>query len=180
MVDPLPENLSPATIHQIAWDIRDGTASPDDAKRLMLLFCECFDNKKQPPIELAQHFYDAFRAILAKEKTAERALGLARRKSRPKADTETRTYMALEVLRMRLRGFSHQDAIHEVADKFGWGVTIIGEGWREYKQDALVIERVSRSLDSYPWSDEEVRCLSRIFKNESWFIAPGKSRNKPA
>ena len=175
---PLKDSTS-VDIFQIAQKIQDGTADPEEARRLMRLFCYFVDNElkrtKQPkelfgyqpdeqvPKELLWHFSDAFKAILDEGKTPLRALGLTRRKSRPKADPKIRVNMAHEVLRLRLGGTSHQDALQQAADKFGWGVTIIGEAWKQNKFEAMLKERFERP-DNHPWTDEEKNKLCEIFK----------------
>jgi len=88
--------------------------------------------------------------------------------------------MAADVLRCRLDGTAHQECLAVVSDKYGWGQTIIGEAWAAHKQDALILLRLERAADKYPWAPDEVQRLAEIFKDEPWFIAPGKSPNKAA
>lgn len=169
-------NLTPAAIHQIAWEIRDGEADPEDARRLLELFCECRDGSCPP--ELIQHLRSAFSAYLEGRRTIESALGLARRKGRPKADADMRQRMAAEILRYRLAGMSHQECLARVSEKFGWGETIVGEAWRDNQQNALIILRLERALNEYPWTASEVERLNEIFASAQWFIGSGKSPNK--
>jgi len=105
--------LTPATINQIAWEVREGNADPEDARRLLELFCESGD---RIPRELLSHFCEAFRAYLGGKKTLDSALGLARKRGRPGADEERQQMLAVEVLRHRLAGLSSEDAIAKVAE----------------------------------------------------------------
>ena len=179
MDDQSPEFPTSVDIFQIARNIQDGTADPEDARRLMSLFCYFVDNDlkriKQPkelfgyqpdeqiPKELLWHFSDAFKAILDEGKTPLRALGLTRKKARPKANHKIRVDMAHEILLLRLAGLSHQDALQQAADEYGWGVTIIGEAWKQNKFEAMLKERFERP-DNHPWTDEEENKLCEIFK----------------
>lgn len=170
-----PEKLTRAFINFIAWDIREGVASPEDARRLLECFCNAFDDRESFPPELLHHLRDAFRAFLDGEKTIEAALGIARKTGRPKADPEMRGQMATEILRLRLfDGVSHQDALAIVSERFGWGETIVAEAWREHQQDAIVMIRLERALESYPWTPEEVQRLDEIFADKSWYLTPEK------
>ena len=175
MDDQSSKNLTPTNIFQIAQNIQAGSASPDDANCLMELFCYFVNKEGKPtkelfgyrpdelmPKELLWHFRDAFKDILDKEKTPERALGLTRKKARPKADPEIRVSMAHEILRLRLKGISHQEALQQTAEKFGRGVTIIGEAWVQNKFEAMLKERFERP-DNNPWKDEEKNILCEMF-----------------
>ncbi|NIR48065.1 hypothetical protein GWO43_06445 [candidate division KSB1 bacterium] len=186
----LEENeLSPADIFQITLDVREQAAEPDDARKLLQIFCELqelwtgngLDKDNYRKFEfILQHFRDSFQSYLnGDRKTLEAALGLKRKKARPKADPQIRTEMAAEVLRLRLKQISHQDALEEVSHKFGWGITVIGEAWAAHKQDALILLRLERALDSYPWSPDEFERLKVILGKEPWFLTSEKSRTKP-
>jgi hypothetical protein len=159
--------ITPATIHQIACEVRDGEADPDDARRLIAHFCDCLDKGESIPHELVKHFQNAFRAYLDGGRTLESALGLVRKKGRPKADEGTRQEMAAEVLRLRLKGMSHQESLESVSEKFGWSSTIIGEAWCTHKFEAVCIVRNERPLDQYPWTSQEVDQLSTMFDCEN-------------
>lgn len=166
--------LTPATIIQIAYEVREGIADPDDASRLLAYYCECIDTNAPTPPQLTQHLKDSFLEYLSGAKTIEAALGLRRKRGRPKADEETRTYMALEVLIRRMRNISHQDALAQVAEEFSHGVTVVGESWAAYKQDAYHLMRAMKYLEGSAWDRSEIERLSEIYKDEPWFVAPGK------
>ena|SRR3569833_302148 len=169
-----PEKLTRATINFIAWDIREGVASPEDARRLLECFCNTFDDRESFPPELLHHLRDAFRAFLDGDKTIDAALGIARKTGRPKAAPEIRMQMATEILRLRLDGTSHQEALATVSERFGWGETIVAEAWRAHQLDAIVMIRMERHLESYPWTPDEVARLDEIFANKSWYLTPEK------
>lgn len=173
--------LTRAMIFQIAWEVREGKAKPDEARRLLEYFCDCYDEGKEIPEYLIRHLRDAFRAYLnTRTTTIQRALGLTRKRGRPEAGEEQRTHMAAEVLRHRLKGEAHQDALESASEVFGCGISIVGEAWAQYKQDAIAMLRLERALDSYPWTPPEVDRMCKIFQGETWFIAPENSANKPA
>lgn len=44
--DLLLENLTPATIHQIAWEVADKTHDPKDAKRLLWKYIDLVDKEE--------------------------------------------------------------------------------------------------------------------------------------
>lgn len=169
-----PEKLTGAFINFIACDIREGVASPEDARRLLECFCNAFDDRVSFPPELLHHLRDAFRAFLDGEKTIEAALGIARKKGRPKADPEMRGQMATEILRLRLDGTSHQDALATVSERFGWGETTVADAWREHQQDATVMIRLERHLETDPWTPAEIQRLDEIFADKSWYLTPEK------
>lgn len=170
-----PEKLTSAFINFVAWDIREGVASPEDARRLLECFCNAFDDRESFPPELLHHLRDAFRAFLDGEKTIEAALGIARKKGRPKADPDIRGQMATEILRLRLDGTSHQEALAAVSERFGWGETIVADAWREYQQEAIVMIRLERSLEeNFRWPPEDVQRLDEIFADKSWYLTPEK------
>jgi len=173
------DNLTPAAINQIAWDVVERKADPKDARLLLEHFRDCYDRWEPIPHELLMHLRDSFAAYLSGKQSIESALGLVRKTGRPTADPEMRIAMATEVLRLRLKNrTAHQEAIAQVSQSFGWGITIVSEAWAAHRQDAVQTLRLERSLDSYPWSDDERERLCEIFDGVPGFIAPGNSPNK--
>lgn len=167
--------LTPDVVFQIAWEVRDGEADPSDARRMLKLFCDCVDLRESPPPELMRFLRDAFRVHLDDGKTIESALGLARREGRPKTALDVRQSMALEILRLRMTGMRHQKCLERVASTFSKPESVIGEAWARHKFDALLLLRLERPHDEYPWTSEEVDRLCAIFAGEPWFIAPENS-----
>jgi len=170
MDDQSSENLTPVDIFQIARNIQDGTANPEDAKCLMELFCYFVDKEVKPtkglfgyrpdelmPKELFLHFRDAFKAIL-EGKTPEQALGIVRRKGKP-TERDTQLAIAKEILRLRLNGKSSTNANMMVCDKFHRERSAVGAAWKKYSFAAyleLVGERVLKP--------EERKRLQKIIK----------------
>lgn len=175
-----PEDLTQADINQIAFEIREQKAKPEDARRLLRQFCDFYDRDQTIPYVLNMHFRDSFRVYLAGKQNLESALGLKRKKARPKADPKIRTEMATEVLRLRfLEKVTHEDARERVSKKFGWVESIVSEAWKAHKQEALICLRLERVVDGKPWNSDEVKRLTKIFGKEPWFISPEKSATKP-
>lgn len=169
--------FTPATICQIAWEIREGKADPADARQLLELFCKSRSNNIPP--ELITYLQDSFRCYLEGQKGIEAALGIVRKKGRPAADEEMRQKMAVAILRLRMQEMDHQQCLAKVTKEFHKSESIVSEAWRDHKQDALMLVRLGKALDKYPWTLEEVDRLCTIFQREPWFIAPGKLPIKP-
>lgn len=176
-----PDDLTQADVNQIAFEIREQIADPEDARRLLQQFCDLYalwggdkfeaDQARQFEI-LLRHLRDSFHNYLrGNRKTLEAAFGLKRGMGRPKADRETRIMLATEVLRMRLKNQNHQDALMEVAEKFNCSESVVGEAWAEYKQEAVISLRQERPQDAYPWTSEEAEKLNEIYKKLNETIA---------
>ena len=185
-----PDDLTQADINQITIEIREQTADPNDARRLLEQFCTLYDlwgSEEFKPDQarkfeiLLRHVSDSLHDYLTgNRKTLEAALGLKRKKARPKADPKIRIEMATEVLRLRLfEKNTYEEARERVSRKFGWVESIISEAWRAHKQDALICLRLERALENYPWTPDEVKRLTKIIGKEPWFISPEKSAIKP-
>lgn len=170
--------LTPATILEIAYEARQGKADPDDARRVIEMFCASADSNFPP--ELIGHLQASFREYLSGGKTLEAALGLVRKKGRPDANENVRQSMAAAVLRNRLDGMTHESSIAAVSDEFGWGESIIKEAWADNKQIALTLLRLERAEDGSHWTENERERLTKIFAKEPWFTPPEKSPIKPA
>lgn len=155
-------DLTPVVIWQIAFEAKDGEADPGDAKRLLEFFCDMQEGNRPIPKELLLHLRQAFRAYLDGSRSIESGLGLVRKKARPKADPKMRTMMALAILKLRLEGSSHQDALAEVEDLYKYGMSVIGQAWREYKTEAWCLLRLEQKLGSYPEKPNQVERLEKI------------------
>ena len=182
------DEVSPRELNDIAWDVRDGMADPEDVKRVLIYFCGLVEENRPLPLELRKYLKDAFRSYLDKSSTSiESALGLKRgKRGRPKANEDERIAIATEILRHRLSGSSHEEAVSKVGEEFHKGSTVIGEAWATFKQDAIYVLRMERPLDHYPWTQDEVQRLSEIYEehlralqklDEPWFVPPGKGNN---
>jgi hypothetical protein len=175
------DELTPATIFSIVWDVREKTADPADVKRILTYFCGLVEEGRSLPIEILDYLKDSFRLYLADTtKGMESALGLKRgKRGRPKASADKRTAIATEILRHLLGGCNSEEAISRVGNEFHKESSVLYQAWAAHKQDALFVLRVERALDKYPWTQEEVQRLSEIYSDEPWFIPPGKDNNKP-
>jgi len=163
------EDLSPALINQIAYDIIHGKADPADARRLLECYCDSYDKGKPIPHDLAMHLRDSLRGFLDGKKTLSSALGITGKRGRPSPDN---TGMALAVLQLRFKGESHQDALGLVAEDFECADSTVGEAWRKHKLDAWIEFRLERNLEESPWSDDEVSRLVEIIESNQPSIAP--------
>jgi hypothetical protein len=169
-----PNDLNSIEVNQIACEILDQTAKREDARRLLSQFCDLYDfgvhNFQEDQARqfevLLRYLRDSFISHLEEDRTIESALGLKGKIGRPKADPNTQMQMARDVLRLRLKNLSHQDALVQVSKKFGWVESVIGKAWKEYKQDGVILLRQERSSDAYPWTPEEVEKLTKIYKKQ--------------
>jgi len=176
MEDQSPEILSPVDIFQIVCNIREGTADPNDACRLMRLFCYFVDKEIKPtkelfgyqpdyrpdelvPKELLWHFRDAFEAILDEGKTPESALGLARREGRP---AKYNLDIAKELVRLRINGDTYLNAVADISIKLNLGETTIRQAWREYWFQACFEIRNECDNDN-SWKPGGKKLLADIF-----------------
>lgn len=181
-MDGLPKvrsELTPATLQHAIWRIRAGKADATEARNVMMYFCELWNQQAPTPRALLQHLYDAFHAYLYDGRTIEAALGLARRRGRPNAEA-ARLQMATEVLRLRLTGMSHQDALTQASERCNCGLTVLGEAWAAYKHYAIVLLRKERAPNRNPWSEEELVRLRGIYDVKVNCTGPENSSIKPA
>ena len=164
--------ISRAEIYQIAWQVRDDEADPEEVRRLLEYICNRIDQKERLPPEILRYLRDSLREFLdGSAKSVDGALGLKKRKrGRRKISELTRLKMATEVLRLRLAGSNHRNALTVVGAQFFKEETTISDAWAARKYDALIALRVERDLDRFPWSDKEVQRLEEIFRKEQRFL----------
>lgn len=177
--NPGSKHLTLSAIKRIAFAVRDGKAIPREAKQLMVEFCRYDGHDQAVPApefrRLIHHFAECFLEYLKGGSRIERALGLRRKIGQPEADEAVRQDMATAVLRLRLAGESHQNAVAETVEKYGWEKTVIGEAFRDHFPNALVViseerrkdqerPRTRRPADQYPWSPRE-RVILRNLQN---------------
>ena len=169
------EKLTPAGIRQIYMDVSNGTAKASDVKRVLDVFCHPEGKDGRAYQEALKFLQRRLTVFIRDNIPLEKALGLVKRQGRPEADGEIPRNMAAAILRMRLAGRSHQDALAAVSKKFGWGESSVGDAWRVYKMDAVLMLRLERANGSIPWSNQEIERLCKIFKDDKWFVKPGES-----
>jgi len=164
--------ISRAEIYQIAWRVRDDEADPEEVRRLLEYICNRIDQEERLPPEVLRYVRDSLREFLdGSAKSVDGALGLKKRKrGRRKADETERRSMATEVLRLRLAGSSHRNALGVVATRFFKEESTISDACVDWKQDALIALRLERDPDVFPWSEEEMQRLEEIFRKEQRFL----------
>jgi hypothetical protein len=187
------EVLSDGTIHWIASTVADGTATPEDARRLLVDFVEQV-NRGRVTERTLEHLRDCIAAYLGGEKkilpdtnsgrplvkvvpvpTLEKAFGLDRPFRGPARLTEDVVdIVAHTVLRYRLGGDTFEQARDRAAADHHKSPSRVGECWARGKQAAYETERVSRSMDGESWTEDDVRRLQKIYAEDSWFSPPGK------
>lgn len=197
------ESLSPAEISWLASIVADGSAKPDEARRLIQEFVRQARTAAIDP-RLIGHLQDCFAAfltgkkellpspeagrnvsVIVKVKTLEKAFGLTRAMSgQPPIDSDTLCAVAMELLEQRLAGVSHQTALTNVAeDRKQAGLPVsseteIGKAWTDHKRDALVGLRLFRAVGLDPacpyWTSEEMERLAQIYADVPGIVLPGE------
>jgi hypothetical protein len=193
------EPLGPGNESWLASIVADGTATKDDATRLLVEFVRQANAGQVSP-RMIEHLRDCFAAFLVGKKrilpsrdagrdaivsvpikSMEKAFGLVRISSgQPPIDADTLTEAAADLLEQRVAGTSHQDALANVAENrkaAGLQVTSeteIGAAWAKHKLDALIWLRASRSFDNLGWSREEMDRLPEIYSDVPGAVLPGE------
>jgi len=173
MKDSIP---TPFELHVIAADIRQGRANPTDARRLIEMFCVCVDAELPFHRWLLLHLRDSFQCYLNDEKRSMgSAFGLKRRRGRPNVPEQRQLKFAVEVIRLRLTGMMHQEALEQVAERYGCAESVIGEAYSMQRLPAVAALRNERSNG---FTDAEKATLHRILPKEA-VSHTGKSNIKP-
>src|SRR5262245_37694453 len=85
-----PPRLKLPAINRIALAVRDGRATPREARRLMAEFVRADASDRAIPSRefrrLIHHFAECFFLFLKERKSVERALGLTKKMGHPEAD----------------------------------------------------------------------------------------------
>ena len=76
--------------------------------------------------------------------------------------TESQIALAKEVLRSRLNGESHINAVANACVNFNRERTVVGEAWTRHKYDAISELRYERGWDK-TWTPEDAQRLDKIF-----------------
>jgi hypothetical protein len=184
--NPEPE-LTLSKVNLMAFAAQEGRARRSEAKLLLALFCQCVEggdiSARSPGADrLLEHVRESLRAYLNGKRTGNRdhktsigeikiatiesAFGLARRRGQPKADEHSRMQMAAAVVRQRLTGISHQEAVEKVAEEFGKAESIVGDAFSAHRCSGVVMARLDRA-DDPAWSDTEIRVLRIILGHEN-------------
>jgi hypothetical protein len=199
------EPLGPGNEIYFASKVADGTASPEEARRLLSEFVRQADVGNVSP-HMINHlraciaaFLDGKKALLPATdtgrpvgvliETLEKAFGLTRASSgQPPIDADTLTMVAVGLLRRRLDKESHQDALANVAaDRRQRGLPVsseteIGKAWAKHKHHALAWVRAARASGLDPsgdaWTPEEMERLRKIYARVKGVVLPGDERNR--
>jgi hypothetical protein len=174
-----PDDLTQAEVNLIACDVREQTAEPKDARRLLEHFCNLYDLWGEDKFKadqlrqferLLEHLRDSLGNHLKdKTKSLESVFGLVRKKGRPKADQEHLLKMALELLKLRLiKKLSHEKARLRISEKNYCSIDVVDRAWKNDQQFALELLRDERP-DTCPWTPDETKRLIKMFKEKSWF-----------
>ena len=173
------DDLTQAEVNLIACDVREQTAEPKDARRLLEHFCNLYDlwgedkfkaDQARQFERLLEHLRDSLGNHLKdKTKSLESVFGLVRKKGRPKADQEHLLKMALELLKLRLiKKLSHEKARLRISEKNYCSIDVVDRAWKNNQQFALELLRDERP-DTCPWTPDETKRLIKMFKEKSWF-----------
>jgi hypothetical protein len=193
------ESLGPGTENYIASCVADGTAAPEEARRLLEEFVRQADAGGKISPRLIEHFADCVRAYLDGKKdllpapndgrdrvvgvpvqTLEKAFGLKRIASgRPRVDDDTLSIVAAEVLERLLVDESLEEASEAIAEERkarGEEVTSetdVRKAWASHKVQGLWFARASRASDGLGWSDQELGRLLGIYVGVPGIVPPG-------
>lgn len=167
------EELSGGVIFQIYWDIREGNADPEQAKRLLRQFLECTETgrpeQKVLPEPLIEYFRHAFAEYLKNPKRGqlERLLGLVAPRKRPRTQERKHHDIAWTVLERRLQGETLENAASYVSKRFNIAENKVQDIWAKHKMFALTLEAVSRGRKDPEgrarWTPTEASRLEKIY-----------------
>jgi hypothetical protein len=141
--------MTPGEIKDLIDAIYHGTADPDDAKKLLKLFCDCIDNSEPIPDDILIFLKRAFTSIIKEEKTANRALGLQRKRGTPKRDEEKDIRVALQFLKLKNAGETYLSTTISLAEKLNISEDQVKKCWKRYKDHAKHRLRLEQYLKSH-------------------------------
>ena len=141
--------MTPGEIKDLIDAIYHGTADPDDTKKLLKLFCDCIDNSKPVPDDILIFLKHAFTSIITEEKSANRALGLKRKRGTPKRDEEKDTLIALQFLKLLNSGESHVSARLILAEKLFISEGQVKKCWAHYEENARYLLRIENYRENH-------------------------------
>jgi hypothetical protein len=197
MADPT-EPLSEAQAHQLIWRVADGTATPEEARRLIVEFVAQADAGAVAP-ELFRHVVDCLRTFAQGERelrpnrnegrerpeaitvaTLDGAFGLTRpRRGKPRNAPAEDATVAVEVLDTALRErCSVPKALERVAETHltngrpPWSVSQIKHLWSVHKAAALPMLRLQRGK---PWTPDEITRIVKLYARTPGVVLPGEA-----
>ena len=161
---------NPFEVDMIALNVREGKADPCDVRGLIEMYCDLVDADIPHPRGLQVFLRDSFRRCLGKKCSMESAFGLKRRKGRPNASEHVQIQIATDVLRLRLQAVLHQEALEQVAQRWGYAESVIGQAYGAHRLSAVAVLRNERSNG---FTDTEKAALQHILPEK--FTARDKS-----
>ena len=175
----MAERLSPGQIAHLVSLVRDGTPDPGETQQLLEEFVRCVTASEPVPPAIMEYLGDAFRSYLADSPAAGssrvlvQALGLMHKTAgNPGASAERALVIAIEVLRGRMAGQSHESALLAAGEKWGCGKTKASSAWSAHRADALLALRVERAAWGPDWTQRELTQLRSIFRHTPDLIPP--------
>lgn len=134
--------MTTSEIKDLIDAIYHGIADPDDAKKLLKLFCDCIDKSEPVPDDILIFLKHAFTAVLTEEKTLDKAIGLKRKHGTPKRDEKKDTLIALQFLKLLNSGESHVSARLILAEKLFISEGQVKKCWENYEEKARYLLRI--------------------------------------
>ena len=95
------------------------------------------------------------------------------------SDDERMTAAATLVLQRRLEGDPHRSAVLFVSERHSLSRGEVHRSWAAKRRDALAMLTMGRVIDACPWTDAEVKRLSRIFAGKLCHAASGEDAGAP-
>ena len=141
--------MTPGEIKDLIDAIYHGIADPDDAKKLLKLFCDCIDKSEPVPDDILIFLKHAFTAVLTEEKTLDKALGLKRKRGTPKRDEEKDIRVALQFLKLKNAGETYLSTTISLAEKLNISQGHVKKCWKRYKEDAKLRLRLEQYRESH-------------------------------
>jgi hypothetical protein len=140
--------MTPGEIKDLIDAIYHGTADPNDAKKLLKLFCDCLAKSEPVPNDILGFLKHAFTSVLTEEKTLDKALGLKRKRGTPRRDEEKDTLVALQFLKLLNSGEPHVSARLILAEKLFISEGQIKKCWANYEEEARLLLRIENYLEN--------------------------------
>ena len=141
--------MNTAEIKDLIDAIYHGNADPNDAKKLLKLFCDCLDKSEPVPNDILIFLKHAFTAVLTEEKTLDKALGLKRKRGTPKRDEEKDILVALQFLRLKNAGETYLSTTISLAEKLNISQGHVKKCWKQYKDDAKLRLRLEKYRENH-------------------------------
>jgi hypothetical protein len=188
------DELTLGQICEIASDIRDGKADPEQARRLLRHFLDCTErgrpDQKVLPDPLLEFFRYVFTVYLKNPRPGnlERLLGLTPGRGKPANPKTAENYhmIAWEVLRRRLEGKLFSDAVLDASEKFRIHERNVQDIWGDHKHVALGLEAVCRGLEASDkkawWTNEEKIRLRKMYADNAqrWIGLDTSADDRPS